>query len=169
MRHLLRFAEARRTSEIGRTVIYNPSRFSTNPRVTAIFHGPHAYITPKWYAEDNVPTWNYSVIHAKGTVELIEDYEQILVCLRDLAVHAERHWPSGWKFSVPDDLKDPMLTKQIVGFKIAVLDIQHKNKMSQHYPPEDIVGVLRGLGERSDDNSHGVRDAMLKFFPDLKV
>src|SRR5689334_2824802 len=28
--------------------------------VLAIFHGPHAYVSPSWYREPlNVPTWNY--------------------------------------------------------------------------------------------------------------
>src|SRR3954449_4768684 len=31
----------------------------------AIFHGPHAYISPAWYTSPaNVPTWNYVVVHA---------------------------------------------------------------------------------------------------------
>ena len=38
-----------------------------------IFHGPQLYITPGWYpgkAEHGrvVPTWNYAVVHAHGTV-----------------------------------------------------------------------------------------------------
>ena len=61
-----------------------------------------------------------------------------------------------------------MLTKQIVGFKIKVDEIQHKNKMSQNRSAEDTAGVLRGLAERGDDHSRDVREAMLKFFPDLK-
>ena len=34
----------------------------------AIFHGPHAYVSPSWYAEPaaGVPTWNYAVVHAHG-------------------------------------------------------------------------------------------------------
>src|SRR5262245_22604814 len=31
----------------------------------AIFHGPHAYVSPSWYAAKlSVPTWNYAVVHA---------------------------------------------------------------------------------------------------------
>src|ERR1051326_3413692 len=31
----------------------------------AIFHGPHAYVSPTWYAtQPSVPTWNYAVVHA---------------------------------------------------------------------------------------------------------
>jgi transcriptional regulator len=34
----------------------------------AIFSGPHAYISPSWYASTGpaVPTWNYAVVHAHG-------------------------------------------------------------------------------------------------------
>ena len=41
----------------------------------AIFHGPHAYVTPSWYADPAgaVPTWNYAVAHAHGAIELARD------------------------------------------------------------------------------------------------
>ncbi len=55
----------------------------TNPHVEAaahgaslaLFHGPHAYVTPSWYADPAgaVPTWNYAVAHAHGTIELARD------------------------------------------------------------------------------------------------
>src|ERR1700712_4406415 len=37
------------------------------PQSLAIFGGPHAYISPRWYATElSVPTWNYTVVHAYG-------------------------------------------------------------------------------------------------------
>ena len=41
----------------------------------AIFHGPHAYVTPSWYADPAgaVPTWNYAVAHVYGAIELARD------------------------------------------------------------------------------------------------
>src|SRR5262245_58942503 len=35
---------------------------------TVIFQGPHAYVSPSWYEKptEQVPTWNYAVIHARG-------------------------------------------------------------------------------------------------------
>jgi transcriptional regulator len=153
---------------IGHLARANPhSKVLGNQKVTAIFHGPHAYITPKWYAEDDVPTWNYAAVHALGPVKLIEDYEGILQCLQDLSAHAERHWTSGWKFFVPDDLKEPVLTKSIVGFKIHVETIEHKNKMGQNRSKEDLGGVIRGLEKRDDDGSRGVRQELLALFPEL--
>ena len=40
----------------------------------AIFARPHAYISPTWYeAEQVVPTWNYTAVHACGRVQIIKD------------------------------------------------------------------------------------------------
>src|ERR1700680_3554717 len=37
-------------------------------RALFILHGPHAYISPRWYTdpEANVPTWNYAAAHLYG-------------------------------------------------------------------------------------------------------
>ena len=39
-------------------------------RATAIFHGPHAYVSPGWYEQPGVPTWNYIAVHCHGGIEL---------------------------------------------------------------------------------------------------
>lgn len=51
-------------------------------KATVIFHGAHSYITPLWYAENDIPTWNYSAFHAIGDVELIENNEGLIECLK---------------------------------------------------------------------------------------
>lgn len=134
-----------------------------NSPVTVVFHGPHTYITPKWYADGGeVPTWNYSAIHVAGSVELIESYDGIVDCLKELVTHVERHWPSGWEFSVPDDLAGEILPKSIVAFKVRINEMNFKKKLSQNRNPADRAGVLRGLEARSDDNSRAVLADMLK-------
>ena len=45
--------------------------FNADRESLAIFHGPHAYISPRWYHTDQaVPTWNYVVVHAFGRPRL---------------------------------------------------------------------------------------------------
>lgn len=150
---------------IGHLARANPhSRFLKGAQATVIFHGPHTYITPKWYAENDVPTWNYSTGHAMGPVEMIESYDGIVDCLKDLTAHTERHWPSGWDFFIPDDLASETLTKAIVGFKIKVDEINFKKKLSQNRNPNDRAGVLRGLEARSDDNSRAVLAQMRELY-----
>src|SRR5918993_1975301 len=42
----------------------------------AIFHGPHGYISPTWYATGpSVPTWNYVTVHAYGKSRVLTDDE----------------------------------------------------------------------------------------------
>jgi transcriptional regulator len=129
---------------------------------TAIFLGSHSYVTPEWYVKHDVPTWNYSSLHARGVVEMIEEEAGVIQCLRTLSDHVEKLWPSGWKFFIPEDLAGPNLTRGIVGFKLAVEQINFKRKLGQNRSVEDIGGVIDGLATRDDDNSRGVRADMLK-------
>lgn len=135
-----------------------------NSQVTVIFQGPHTYITPKWYAENDVPTWNYSTVHVTGKIELIENFDGIVECLKELTAHVERHWPSGWRFFIPDDLMGDTLPKSIVGFKLKVDEINFKKKLSQNRTAADRAGVLRGLGSRNDDNSRASLADMSKLY-----
>jgi len=150
---------------IGHMAKANPHwKLLSTAHTTTIFHGPHTYITPKWYAENDVPTWNYSTVHATGSVKLIEDYEGIVSCLKELTTHVERHWPSGWDFFIPDDLTGEVLTKSIVGFKITVDSINFKRKLSQNRTSADRAGILKGLEGRQDDASQWVLADMLRLY-----
>lgn len=65
----------------------------------ALFSGTHHYISPNWYpekAEDGkvVPTWNYAVVHAYGTIRLIEDPAKLLAHLNALTTQHESGFPN---------------------------------------------------------------------------
>ena len=48
--------------------------FFDDQEVMVVFSGPHAYVSPTWYeAEQVVPTWNFTAVHAYGRVEVAED------------------------------------------------------------------------------------------------
>jgi transcriptional regulator len=129
---------------------------------TAIFHGPHAYITPLWYEQCDVPTWNYVTAHLSGSVALLESEEATLGALRKLSAKTEGQ--DGWKFEVPHDLAAPgVLMKSIVGFELAVSRREAKLKLSQNKGSTDFQGVLRGLSARSDEQSLGVLAWMQRF------
>ena len=61
-------------------------------RVLAIFAGPHAYISPRWYTEMNVPTWNYISVHVYGKVRIVEG-EELRAALSRLMDSYEQHMP----------------------------------------------------------------------------
>ncbi len=60
---------------VGHTARANPQwhDLAAGRTAMAVFHGPHAYVSPGWYASPGVPTWNYAVVHIYGKPRLIED------------------------------------------------------------------------------------------------
>ena len=148
---------------VGHLARANPhSRALADHQATVIFQGAHTYITPVWYAQNDVPTWNYLTVHVTGHVDLIQDYEGIIVCLKDLAAQVEQYWPSGWEFFIPEDLSTGELEKNIVGFRIKVEEISFKKKLSQNRSAKDFSGILSGLAERTDENSLAILNEMKK-------
>ena len=134
--------------------------FASGAPALAIFHGPHAYITPTWYEEDDVPTWNYAVVHARGIARIIDDAPRMLKILAAVVNRFEgAHSPpeNRWKFWLPEDLAKPEdLLASIVGFEIEVTAIEAKFKLSQNRSGEDRRRVIAGLKARGDDESLGI-------------
>lgn len=112
----------------------------------AIVHGPHAYISPTWYArpETSVPTWNYTVAHLYGQVRLIEEPAALQALVAAQAADYEAGIGSDWRFpdSAPDTLHE---LAGIVGFEFAATRIQVKHKLNQHHDPASLGGAIAGL------------------------
>jgi len=148
---------------VGHLARANPhSKYLDNAQCNAVFLGPHAYITPKWYAANDVPTWNYSTVHVKAQCSILKSYDETVDCLKTLRDQAEELWPSGWDFFIPEDLEGERLTKSIVAFQLKLQDVQFKNKLSQNRSADDKIGILQGLRGRPDEGSRGVLAAMEK-------
>ena len=112
----------------------------------AIFHGPHAYVTPSWYADPAaaVPTWNYAVAHAHGTLELARDPADTRAVLDLLVQRFEGSRAAPWKIGLTPTRLDAMVGA-IVGFRIKVKRIDVKLKLSQNRSREDRERVIAGL------------------------
>ena len=129
--------------------------------VYVIFHGPNAYISPSWYEKNDVPTWNYAVVHLEGICTLIEDHEGILSCVKKLSTFAESKSKNPWEFWIPEDLAaHGVIEKSIVGFQIAVNSTKSKFKLNQSRSEADLHGVIAGLTSNNTDNGREVSDLM---------
>ena len=128
---------------------------------TAIFHGPHAYISPTWYATSPaVPTWNYVVVHAAGKARVHHDGPELAQLLRDLTAEYEGRQAGAWSpEGLPDDYAQPM-RGAIVGFEIAVERLEGKIKLSQNRSPEDRRGVVAALEAQMSEDSRAVAALM---------
>ncbi|MEP5759697.1 MAG: FMN-binding negative transcriptional regulator [Litoreibacter sp.] len=135
--------------------------------VLTLFQGPQTYVTPSWYASKKehgkvVPTWNYVVVHARGALEFTQDTSWLLRHLNDLTAQHESHRPEPWTVSdAPDDFIARQL-RGLVGFEIAIADIQGTWKVSQNKDLSDWKGVRDGLENSDDANAKSIGDLVEK-------
>jgi transcriptional regulator len=127
----------------------------------AIFPGPHAYISPRWYADaPSVPTWNYVDVHAYGTVRLVEDGGWLRDLLHRLSERHEASSRQPWRMhDLPDSYVEGMLNG-IVGLDMAVTRLEGKYKLSQNRPAGDRPRVIAALEDRGDPDALAVARLM---------
>lgn len=118
--------------------------------VLAIFHGPDAYISPSWYASKLktgkvVPTWNYTVVHAYGSLRIIDDAAWVRAQLEALTNHNEAAFPDPWAVSdAPADFSEKLI-EAVVGIELVITRLSGKWKVSQNQPPQNQNSVIQGL------------------------
>lgn len=119
-------------------------------KMTAVFVGPHTYISPSWYATptEHVPTWNYAAVHAHGKAAGAMTSAELLSLLEDLTASFEGTHASAWSPSALDPAFRDNLLEQIVGFAIPIERIDGKTKLSQNRSPIDYARVMARLDAR---------------------
>jgi len=116
----------------------------------AVVTGPDAYVSPSFYATKAehgrvVPTWNYSMVHLRGVVRVIDDPEWLRALVGELTDHHEQPRARPWAV---EDAPSTYVEKQlhaIVGVELAVESVEAKAKLSQNRSAEDRAGVVAGL------------------------
>jgi transcriptional regulator len=131
-------------------------RVAAGQSVLAVFNGPQAYVRPSWYPSKArthkvVPTWNYTVVHAHGVLEAVEEAPWVhgLVSGLTHTHEAPRAAQGGQPWAVsdaPDDYVQQML-RAIVGIRIPAVRLLGKWKVSQNRDEADRNGVAQGLRE----------------------
>lgn len=125
-------------------------RYADGETVLAIFSGPDAYISPSWYASENVvPTWNYVAVHATGKFEPVFDPDEILDIVQRTVVRYEASRATPWTFDPSTDFAQ-RLAQMVVGFRIELTRLDGKWKLSQNHSPERRRRVIHGLELEAD-------------------
>lgn len=110
----------------------------------AVFHGPHAYVSPTWYTvAPAVPTWNYAAVHVYGVPTVINADRTADVVDR-LVSKYESHRPTPWTGELPEEYHRRLLAG-IVGFELPLTRIEGKFKLGQNRSTEDRAGTVGGL------------------------
>jgi transcriptional regulator len=145
-------ASGRHGTLLGHLSRANPQwrSFDGNRQCLVMFDGPHAYVSPSWYATaPAVPTWNYATVHVYGIPRPFQDAEQLSALVDRLVGVYEAGMPQPWTGTLPTDFRAAML-KAIVGFVIEIDRIEGKFKMGQSRPIEDRIGTVVRLESNSD-------------------
>ena len=114
----------------------------------AVFHGPHAFISPNWYSTKNaVPTWNFAVVHAKGKPKRIDDDTAFAENLKQLVAKNEGHYGGGeaWDYSKLPESYLKGMRQGIVAYEMKIEGVEGKFKLGHERSEKDREGVLKGL------------------------
>ena len=142
--------------------------------VLVIFKAQDGYISPNWYpskheSHEQVPTWNYQVVHAHGTIQIRDDEKFVRgVVGRLTRTHESRasdlpgNTFAPWKMS---DAAAPYLQKMlgaIVGLEISVQRLEGKFKLSQSKLAADRMALAETLSQLDQKD---MAQAIQKFQP----
>lgn len=125
------------------------------PQLLIIFQGPHCYVSPDYYQQAGVPTWNYVTVHAEGQATLTHHSDDIKSIIEQLAMQHESHRDTSWMPDYPDKM-----VQAIVGFSIRVDRLEAKYKLSQNRPAADRDGVIQNLSRLNDPQAQAIAALM---------
>ncbi|TJY63211.1 FMN-binding negative transcriptional regulator [Sinimarinibacterium sp. CAU 1509] len=116
-------------------------------RTVAVFNGPHAYISPNWYAQPQreVPTWNYAAVHAHGVPQLLETRAEKCALLDRSTAVFESDNSEPWTRQIEGPTLDAKLD-HIVAFRLPIERLEAKFKLNQNKTAADrarVIGQLR--------------------------
>ncbi len=159
VRHFVRDDEEFLVAHMARA---NPQwrHFVADQEVLTIFQGPHAYVSPSWYAtEPAVPTWNYAAVHAYGIPHTFDDHDHVVAMLAETVDFYERSFSRPWPGILPEEFRDK-LVDAIVAFEIRLTRVEGKFKLGQNRSSDDIRGVYEALSTGSEPNGRQLASLM---------
>lgn len=109
-----------------------------------IIQGPHGYVSPGWYENDEfVPTWNHVTAHLYGVPQILSDAENFEV-LGDLVDHFEKQLPEPISLDL-DEEQARRIAKGTVGVRFVVTRFDARLKLSQNKTPEVVDRIIAAL------------------------
>ncbi|MBO20478.1 MAG: transcriptional regulator [Chloroflexi bacterium] len=126
-------------------------RYADGQQVLVVFHGPHSYVSPTWYREEDVvPTWNYVAVHATGTFRAVGDKAGMEENVARLTDFYEASQPQPWQADFSTEYSEQMM-KRVMGFEIEITRLQGKWKLNQNHPEPRRRRVAEQLSRSSGD------------------
>jgi len=127
-----------------------------NKEVTLVFKGPDTYISPSIYTTEQLPTWNYLMVHLTGKASAITNPEKAKKTLVDMTNFLEA--PEN-KYSLTiDNPKMERAINYIHAFEIEITNWEGKFKLSQDKCVQDQENAKQELIKSSQKDINDFLD-----------
>ena len=123
---------------------------------TVIFKGPDSYISPSIYTTQQLPTWNYIIVHIEGTISLIDDPEAAKETMVDMTHFLEA--PDHPYILKKDNPSMERFVNYIQAFDITITKWEGKFKLSQDKNAQDQENAKQQLKNKSSSWEAGLID-----------
>lgn len=131
--------------------------------VMIVFAGPHSYISPRWYEEqERVPTWNYTAVHAYGVPKIISERKAKFESQRRLIESLDPEWLP--KFDGLRGEYVDMMLDGIVNFSIPVARLDTRWKLSQNRSRREMELIAAQLEKSADSGERALAALTRKHF-----
>jgi transcriptional regulator len=126
--------------------------------VMVVFQAEQGYISPNWYpskheAHQQVPTWNYRVVHVHGRLRVRDDERFVrgLVARLTRTHEAATQQSRPWKMTDSESSYIDRMLGAIVGIEIEIHRMLGKYKLSQNKEARDRQGAADALQALQQD------------------
>ena len=131
--------------------------------VMVVFSGPHAYVSPRWYEDqERVPTWNYAAVHAYGVPRIVTDAKAKHESQRRLVESLDPQWLPKFN-ALRQEYIDQMLDG-IVNFEIPVTRLDTRWKLSQNRSRREQELIVAALEKTGDSGDKALAELSRKHF-----
>ncbi len=122
--------------------------------VTVVFKGPDCYISPSVYTSENqLPTWNYIIVHITGNVQLLNNPEAAKQSMITMTEFLEK--PDHKFILHKDNPKMEQFVNYIQTFEIEITNWEGKFKLSQDKSEVDQEHAKQALIKKSEASISG--------------
>lgn len=138
-------------------------QLTSGTEILAIFRGPDSYISPSWYVEVGLPTYNYTVVHVRGTTVALDEADLRAHMSELMGFHerTQKHRQTpAWSPGAAATERLEMLLPKIAGFRVAEATIESKRKLGQNRSQADARSVTTALRKSRDHDDHAIADLM---------
>ena len=158
--------------EEGEQIVIDMHMAKNNPQwkeffddeVMVVFSGPHAYVSPRWYADqERVPTWNYAAVHAYGVPKIIPDRKAKAESQRRLIESLDPAWLPKHDALSPEYVEK--MLDGIVNFSILVTRIETRWKLSQNRGRGEMELIAAELDKSPDSGDRALAALTRKHYP----